>query len=79
MSGTSCERFTGVLEGAGLPKGFRVYDLRHTFASLLLSSNIPCPMSVSGSATPSPRSRSSTMRAWIASGQVHRVNVFGYR
>jgi integrase len=32
--------FHRVLEAAGLPR-FRVYDLRHTFASLLLSSNLP--------------------------------------
>lgn len=32
--------FRGVLRRAGLP-AFRVYDLRHTFASLLLARNAP--------------------------------------
>jgi hypothetical protein len=32
--------FRRVLRGAGLP-AFRVYDLRHTFASLLLARNAP--------------------------------------
>ncbi|MGB4889525.1 MAG: tyrosine-type recombinase/integrase [Nitrospira sp.] len=66
--------FHRVLDKAGLPR-FRVYDLRHTFASLLLSSNVPL-LYVSqqlGHAKPTITLR--YYARWIPSGQVHRVNV----
>lgn len=66
--------FHRVLDEAGLPR-FRVYDLRHTFASLLLSSNVPL-LYVSqqlGHAKPTITLR--FYARWIPSGQVHRVNV----
>ena len=66
--------FHRVLEGAGLPR-FRVYDLRHTFASLLLSSNIPLPYVSQQLGHSKPMITLKFYTRWIPSGQVHRVNV----
>jgi hypothetical protein len=51
--------FQRALKRAKLP-AFRVYDLRHTFASLLLASCADYPMSARSSATPTRRPRSAT-------------------
>jgi integrase len=66
--------FHRVLERAGLPR-FRVYDLRHTFASLLLSSNIPLPYVSQQLGHSKPMITLKYYTRWIPSGQVHRVNV----
>jgi integrase len=66
--------FHRVLEGAGLPR-FRVYDLRHSFASLLLSSNIPLPYVSQQLGHSKPMITLKFYTRWIPSGQVHRVNV----
>lgn len=66
--------FHRVLEGAGLPR-FRVYDLRHTFASLLLSSNVPLPYVSQQLGHSKPMITLKFYTRWIPSGQVHRVNV----
>ena len=66
--------FHRVLDAAGLPR-FRVYDLRHTFASLLLSSNVPL-LYVSHQLGHTKQTITLKYYArWIPSGQVHRVNV----
>ena len=66
--------FHRVLEAAGLPK-FRVYDLRHTFASLLLSANVPLLYVSQQLGHTKPTITLKYYARWIASGQVHRVNV----
>jgi integrase len=65
-----------ITDAAGLPR-FRVYDLRHTFASLLLSSNVPL-LYVShqlGLGHTKPTITLKYYARWIPSGQVHRVTV----
>ncbi len=66
--------FHRVLDGAGLPR-FRVYDLRHTFASLLLSSNVPLLYVSHQLGHAKPTITLKYYARWIPSGQVHRVNV----
>jgi integrase len=66
--------FHKVLEAAGLPR-FRVYDLRHTFASLLLSSNVPLLYVSHQLGHTKPTITLKYYARWIPSGQVHRVNV----
>src|ERR1051325_5354003 len=66
--------FHRVLEAAGLPR-FRVYDLRHTFASLLLSANVPLLYVSQQLGHTKPTITLKYYARWIASGQVHRVNV----
>jgi integrase len=66
--------FHRVLEAAGLPR-FRVYDLRHTFASLLLSANVPLLYVSQQLGHSKPTITLKYYARWIASGQVHRVNV----
>jgi len=66
--------FHRVLETAGLPR-FRVYDLRHTFASLLLSANVPSLYVSQQIGHTKPTITLKYHARWIASGQVHRVNV----
>ena len=66
--------FHSALERAGLPR-FRVYDLRHTFASLLLSSNVPLPYVSQQLGHSKPMVTLKFYTRWIPSGQVHRVNV----
>ena len=66
--------FHRVLDGAGLPR-FRVYDLRHTFASLLLSSNVPLLYVSHQLGHTKPTITLRYYARWIPSGQVHRVNV----
>ncbi len=66
--------FHRVLDGAGLPR-FRVYDLRHTFASLLLSSNVPLLYVSHQLGHTKPTITLKYYARWIPSGQVHRVNV----
>jgi integrase len=66
--------FHRVLETAGLPR-FRVYDLRHTFASLLLSSNQPLLYVGQQLGHTKPTITLKYYARWIPSGQVHRVNV----
>jgi integrase len=66
--------FHRVLDGAGLTR-FRVYDLRHIFASLLLSSNIPLPYVSQQLGHSKPMITLKFYTRWIPSGQVHRVNV----
>ena len=66
--------FHRVLDAAGLPR-FRVYDLRHTFASLLLSSNVPLLYVSHQLGHTKPTITLKYYARWIPSGQVHRVNV----
>jgi integrase len=66
--------FHRVLDAAGLPR-FRVYDLRHTFASLLLSSNVPLLYVSQQLGHTKPTITLKYYARWIPSGQVHRVNV----
>lgn len=66
--------FHRVLDEAGLPR-FRVYDLRHTFASLLLSSNVPLLYVSQQLGHAKPTITLKYYARWIPSGQVHRVNV----
>ena len=66
--------FHRVLEAAGLPR-FRVYDLRHTFASLLLSANVPLLYVSQQLGHAKPTITLKYYARWIASGQIHRVNV----
>lgn len=66
--------FHRVLDVAGLPR-FRVYDLRHTFASLLLSSNVPLLYVSHQLGHTKPTITLKYYARWIPSGQVHRVNV----
>lgn len=66
--------FHRVLEASGLPR-FRVYDLRHTFASLLLSSNVPLLYVSQQLGHTRPTITLKYYARWIPSGQVHRVNV----
>ncbi|MDK2742554.1 MAG: site-specific integrase [Nitrospira sp. BO4] len=66
--------FHRVLDAAGLPR-FRVYDLRHTFASLLLSSNIPLLYVSHQLGHAKPTMTLKYYARWIPSGQVHRVNI----
>lgn len=66
--------FHRVLDAARLPR-FRVYDLRHTFASLLLSSNVPILYVSHQLGHTKPMITLKYYARWIPSGQVHRVNV----
>jgi integrase len=66
--------FHRVLDESGLPR-FRVYDLRHTFASLLLSSNVPLLYVSQQLGHSKPTITLKYYARWIPSGQVHRVNV----
>lgn len=66
--------FQKVLAEAGLPH-FRLYDLRHTFASLLLSSNVPLLYVSHQLGHTKPTITLKYYARWIPSGQVHRVNV----
>jgi integrase len=66
--------FHRVLDAAGLPR-FRVYDLRHTFASLLLSANVPLLYVSQQLGHTKPTITLKYYARWIPSGQVHRVNV----
>jgi integrase len=66
--------FHRVLGAAGLPR-FRVYDLRHTYASLLLSSNVPLLYVSHQLGHTKPTITLKYYARWIPSGQVHRVNV----
>jgi integrase len=66
--------FHRVLDAAGLPR-FRVYDLRHTFASLLLSANVPLLYVSQQLGHTKPTITLRYYARWIPSGQVHRVNV----
>jgi integrase len=66
--------FHRVLDAAGLPR-FRVYDLRHTFASLLLSSNVPLLYVSQQLGHSKPTITLRYYARWIPSGQIHRVNV----
>ena len=66
--------FHRVLGRAGLPR-FRVYDLRHTFASLLLSSNVPFLYVSHQLGHTKPTITLKYYARWILSGQVHRVNI----
>jgi integrase len=66
--------FHRVLDAAGLAR-FRVYDLRHTFASLLLSSNVPLLYVSQQLGHTKPTITLKYYARWIPSGQVHRVNV----
>ncbi|SLM46768.1 putative Integrase family protein [Nitrospira japonica] len=66
--------FHRVLDAAGLPR-FRVYDLRHTFASLLLSSNVPLLYVSHQLGHTKPTITLKYYARWIPSGEVHRVNV----
>ena len=63
-----------LLRAAGLPR-FRVYDLRHTFASLLLSSNLPLLYVSQQLGHSKPTITLKYYARWIPSGHVHRVNV----
>jgi integrase len=47
----AARRFQAVLQRAGLPR-FRLYDLRHSFASHLLAMGARCPISPPSLATP---------------------------
>ena len=66
--------FHRVLDKAGLPR-FRVYDLRHTFASLLLSSNVPLLYVSQQLGHSKPTITLKYYARWIPSGQVNRVNI----
>ena len=66
--------FHRVLDAAGLPR-FRVYDLRHTFASLLLSSNVPLLYVSQQLGHTKPTITLKYYARWIPCGQVHRVNI----
>lgn len=66
--------FHKILDQAGLPR-FRVYDLRHTFASLLLSSNVPLLYVSHQLGHTKPTITLKYYARWIPSGHVHRVNV----
>jgi integrase len=66
--------FQKVLGEAGLPH-FRLYDLRHTYASLLLSSNVPLLYVSHQLGHAKPTITLKYYARWIPSGQVHRVNV----
>ena len=66
--------FQKMLSKAGLPH-FRLYDLRHTFASLLLSSNVPLLYVSHQLGHSKPTITLKYYARWIPSGQVHRVNV----
>ena len=63
-----------VLEAAGLPS-FRVYDLRHTYASLLLSAGVPLLYVAQQLGHAKPMITLKYYARWIPSGQAHRVNV----
>lgn len=66
--------FHRVLDESGLPQ-FRVYDLRHTFASLLLSSNVPLLYVSHLLGHSKPTITLKFYARWIPSGQVSRINV----
>jgi integrase len=66
--------FHRVLDAAGLPR-FRVYDLRHTFASLLLSSNVPLLYVSQQLGHAKPTITLKYYARWIPSGLLHRVNI----
>jgi integrase len=66
--------FHRVLDHASLPR-FRVYDLRHTFASLLLSANMPLLYVSQQLGHTKPTITLKYYARWIPSGHVHRVNV----
>jgi len=66
--------FHRILDQSGLPR-FHVYDLRHTFASLLLSSNVPLLYVSHQLGHTKPTITLKYYTRWIPSGQVHRVNV----
>ena len=66
--------FHRVLEAAGLPS-FRVYDLRHTYASLLLSAGVPLLYVAQQLGHTKPTTTLKYYARWIPSGQAHRVNV----
>src|SRR5262245_40628910 len=66
--------FHRVLEAARLPR-FRVYDLRHTFASLLLSAGEPLLYVSQQLGHAKPTITLQYYARWIPSGHNHRVNV----
>ncbi len=66
--------FHRVLEAAGLPS-FRVYDLRHTYASLLLSAGVPLLYVAQQLGHTKPTTTLKYYARWIPSGQANRVNV----
>ena len=63
-----------VLVSAGLPS-FSLYDLRHTYASLLLSAGVPLLYVAQQLGHTKPTITFKYYARWIPSGDVNRVSV----